>query len=74
MFPVFEELKTFILGNIHDRQVGGRLVRVKECTCSTTLATDQAAQFTSPLQAVASTTMPKAMRYQAKGTKSCVLM
>ena len=32
------------------------------------------AQTTSPLQAVASTTMPNAMRYQANGTKLWVEM
>lgn len=31
-----------------------------------------AVQFTTPLQAVASTTTPNAMRYQAKIVKSCV--
>ena len=32
----------------------------------------QSCQTTSPLHAVASTTRPKAMRYQANGTKVCV--
>lgn len=36
--------------------------------------TDQADQFTRPLHAVASTTRPNAMRYQAKPTKVCVAM
>src|SRR5450755_5047739 len=35
---------------------------------------DQAAQLTAPVQAGASTTMPNAMRYQAKGVKSWVAM
>ncbi len=34
----------------------------------------QAVQMTSPLHAVASTTTPNAMRYQAKGTKLWLAM
>ena len=35
---------------------------------------DQSAQCTAPVQAVASTTRPNAMRYHAKGMKLCVEM
>ena len=34
----------------------------------------QARQSTQPVHAVSSTSAPKTMRYQAKGTKSCVAM
>ena len=49
-------------------------LRTADVRCSPIRLESYSAHTTSPLHAVASTTMPKAMRYQAKGTKLWVEM